>query len=913
MNWKVVKLFLFFLVIANASKAQQLSLHGTWQVSLQNEDSKKYAVKLPGTLDDAGIGDKVVSGTGINFSTMAHLTRKVQYVGKAFYTNTFTVPVGWKGKAIILKLGRVIWKSSVSIDGKTIEKSGESLTTAHEFDVTNYIVAGKKQTITICIDNANIFPGINVYATQYPSKESSEITHAYTNHTQIKWNGVLGEITLMAKPKLFATQVSIESDVQNKNINISYQLNNSDVKRVEVQVQSYVLDAQTGKKWATNFNQSSTEKKVTATIPFEKNVVYWSEFNPKMYQLVTIVKSEYGTDTTITSFGLREFKAQNENLYLNDNRIFIRGNLECIIFPLKGYPPMTVKEWETLFNTAKSYGLNEFRFHSWCPPEVAFAAADKVGFYMQVELPNWNLKMGDDTASFSFLRREGHRILNAYGNHPSFLFFSMGNELEGDFGKLNDLVAELKAVDKRHLYSTTTFTFQKEITGNPQPQDDYYVTQWTKKGWVRGQGVFNDSAPDFSKDFIKSLGDIKVPIITHEIGQYSVYPDMSEIKEYTGNLVPINFLTVKDDLTKKGLLNLAPAYVNASGKFATLLYKEEIERALKTNGLDGFQLLQMQDFPGQGTALVGLLNAFWKTKGFVTAKDFRKYCSEVTPLIRFAKPAYSNNETFEADVELANFYKPLKNAELVWNIKEENGSILKSGTFGKKDYAVDNGLQVGKISFALNGISSAKKLIVEVIVKGTTYSNDWNIWVYPESIKEAEGNVLVTASLQEALTGLDNGRKVLLCPIPDTLKGPKGKFVPVFWSPIHFPKDPGTMGLLIKSKHKALADFPTDNYSNWQWWDLTTKGKALNVASLPDEANIVRQIDNFVTNNNLSSLFEVKVGKGQLIFCSMNIVTDLEKRPQAKQLKYSLLKYMNGNSFNPSYRVQVSELSNLFK
>jgi hypothetical protein len=913
MNWKVVKLFLFFLVIANASKAQQLSLHGTWQVSLQNEDSKKYAVKLPGTLDDAGIGDKVVSGTGINFSTMAHLTRKVQYVGKAFYTNTFTVPVGWKGKAIILKLGRVIWKSSVSIDGKTIEKSGESLTTAHEFDVTNYIVAGKKQTITICIDNANIFPGINVYATQYPSKESSEITHAYTNHTQIKWNGVLGEITLMAKPKLFATQVSIESDVQNKNINISYQLNNSDVKRVEVQVQSYVLDAQTGKKWAKNFNQSSTEKKVTATIPFEKNVVYWSEFNPKMYQLVTIVKSEYGTDTTITSFGLREFKAQNENLYLNDNRIFIRGNLECIIFPLKGYPPMTVKEWETLFNTAKSYGLNEFRFHSWCPPEVAFAAADKVGFYMQVELPNWNLKMGDDTASFSFLRREGHRILNAYGNHPSFLFFSMGNELEGDFGKLNDLVAELKAVDKRHLYSTTTFTFQKEITGNPQPQDDYYVTQWTKKGWVRGQGVFNDSAPDFSKDFIKSLGDIKVPIITHEIGQYSVYPDMSEIKEYTGNLVPINFLTVKDDLTKKGLLNLAPAYVNASGKFATLLYKEEIERALKTNGLDGFQLLQMQDFPGQGTALVGLLNAFWKTKGFVNAKDFRKYCSEVTPLIRFAKPAYSNNETFEADVELANFYKPLKNAELVWNIKEENGSILKSGTFGKKDYAVDNGLQVGKISFALNGISSAKKLIVEVIVKGTTYSNDWNIWVYPESIKEAEGNVLVTASLQEALTGLDNGRKVLLCPTPDTLKGPKGKFVPVFWSPIHFPKDPGTMGLLIKSKHKALADFPTDNYSNWQWWDLTTKGKALNVASLPDEANIVRQIDNFVTNNNLSSLFEVKVGKGQLIFCSMNIVTDLEKRPQAKQLKYSLLKYMNGNSFNPSYQFQVNDLSNLFK
>jgi Glycosyl hydrolases family 2, sugar binding domain/Glycosyl hydrolases family 2 len=908
---KLLKLCFVLLVFTNVMYAQQLSLNGTWKVKLENNPGKEYAVKLPGTLDDAGVGDKVIPGSGINFSTMAHLTRKVQYVGKAYYINTFTVPVGWKQKEIILKLGRVLWKSAIVIDGKTIEESGESLTTSHEFNVTKYIVAGKKQTITICIDNSNIFPGINVYATQYPSKESSEITHSYTNHTQIKWNGVLGEVSLMAKPKLFAGQVTVVSDVQSKSIKVNYELSNANSKKA--QLQSYVLDAQTGKKWASNFSQSVTEKTIAASISFDKNVVYWSEFTPKIYQLVTIIKSEFGSDTTTTSFGVREFKAQKDNLYLNDNRVFIRGNLECIIFPLKGYPPMTQKEWETLFNTAKSYGLNEFRFHSWCPPEAAFAAADKVGFYMQVELPNWNLKMGEDTASFSFLRREAHRILKAYGNHPSFLFFSMGNELEGDFGKLNDLVAELKAKDKRHLYSTTTFTFQKEITGKPQPQDDYYVTQWTKKGWIRGQGVFNDYTPDFLKDYTKNIVDVNMPIISHEIGQYSVYPDMSEIKEYTGNLLPVNFLTVKDDLVKKGLLNLAPAYVNASGKFAALLYKEEIERALKTKDLDGFQLLQMQDFPGQGTALVGIVNAFWKTKGFVTAKDFRKYCSEVTPLIRFAKPVYTNNEIFEADVELANFYKPLNNAELVWNVREENGTVVKSGTFGKKDYAVDNGLPVGKIAFGLNEISSAKKLTVEVIVKGTTYNNDWNIWVYPARIKEDRGNVLVTGSLQEALTALENGKKVLLCPAPDTLKGPKGKFVPVFWSPIHFPKDPGTMGLLIKSKHKALADFPTDNFSNWQWWDLTTKGKALNMAALPDEANIVRQIDNFVTNQNLSSLFEAKVGNGQLMFCSMDIMTDLENRPQARQLKYSLLKYMNGDSFKPSYQLQVNNLSNLFK
>jgi Glycosyl hydrolases family 2, sugar binding domain len=907
----LLRLFFVSLLFMNVTYAQEISLSGAWKVKLENNPGKEYTMRLPGTLDDAGIGDKVVAGSGINFSTMAHLSRKVQYVGKAFYTRSFTVPTSWRQKEIILKLGRVLWKSDIVIDGELIEGSGESLTTSHVFDITKYIVAGREQSITVCIDNSNIFPGINVYATQYPSKESREITHSYTNHTQIKWNGILGEITLLAKPKLYTKQVDIISDLKHRSIHVSYTLSNNNHKKAKVQ--SHIVDPKTGKKWATHFSQTTTETEFTATIPLDKNVTYWSEFSPATYKLATIVQSDFGVDTNITSFGLREFTAQNKNLHLNGNRIFIRGNLECIIFPLTGYPPMLVKDWETLFTTAKSYGLNKFRFHSWCPPEAAFAAADKVGFYLQVELPNWNLKIGEDTASFSFLRREAHRILKAYGNHPSFLFFSMGNELEGDFGKLNDLVAELKATDKRHLYSTTTFTFQKEITGSPQQQDDYYVTQWTKKGWVRGQGVFNDYSPDFSKDYINSLEDVKVPIITHEIGQYSVFPDMSEIKEYTGNLVPVNFIVVRDSLSKKGLLNLASAFVNASGKFATLLYKEEIERALKTRGLDGFQLLQMQDFPGQGTALVGLLNAFWKTKGFVKAKDFRKYCSEVTPLIRFPKPVYTNNETFEADVELANFYKPLKSTELTWRIKEDNGKILKSGTFGRKDYEIDNGLQVGKISYKLSGITSAKKLVVEVMVKGTIYSNDWSIWVYPNVLKEEQGNVFVTASLQEALTALETGRNVLLCPAPDTLKGPKGKFVPVFWSPIHFPKDPGTMGLLIKSKHKALADFPTDNYSNWQWWDLTTKGKTLSIASLPDNANIVRQIDNFVTNNNLSSLFEAKVGRGQLIFCSMDIMKDLEARPQAKQLKYSLLNYMNGSSFNPSAGIDTALLKSFFK
>ena len=531
---------------------------------------------------------------------------------------------------------------------------------------------------------------------------------------------------------------------------------------------------------------------------------------------------------------------------------------------------------------------------------------------MQVELPHWSLEVGKDTAAFNFLHREAEAILKHYGNHPSFCFFSMGNELEGDFNKLNNLVAELKHKDNRHLYSTTTFTFQKGITGAPQPQDDFYVTQWTNKGWVRGQGVFNDEPPSFSKDYTASIDSITLPIISHEIGQYSVYPDLTEIEKYKGNLQPLNFVAVKNDLRKKRLLLLSSSFLQASGKFASLLYKEEIERALKTKGFDGFQLLQLQDFPGQGTALVGLLNAFWQSKGLVTAKEFHHYCSELIPLIRYPNAVYTNNETFIAEAELANFYKPL-NAEVVWEIRDENNTILKSGSFAKKNYPIGNCLTVGELKFNLKQITSAKKLIIELSIKGTGYKNEWSIWVYPSALKEENGDVIITGSLSEALNALDEGRKVLLCPSPDTLKGITGKFVPVFWSPVHFPDQPGTMGLLIKQNHKALKDFPTDFYSNWQWWDLTIKSKTLNADTLPEKAIIVRVIDNFVRNQSLTNLFEAKLQTGRLIFCSIDISSDLEKRPQARQLRYSLLKYMNRVEFNPETTITQQQLKNYFK
>ncbi|MFK5972942.1 MAG: hypothetical protein QM485_06635 [Flavobacteriaceae bacterium] len=635
----------------------------------------------------------------------------------------------------------------------------------------------------------------------------------------------------------------------------------------------------------------------------------WDEFNPKLYDFNLLYKNGRKTDTVSTRFGYKQIQHKNGDLILNGKRIFLRGNLECVIFPLTGYPPMEKEGWAKLISQAKNYGLNHLRFHSWCPPKAAFDAADEAGFYLQVELPHWSLVVGEDENTTEFLRAEGDRILKEYGNSPSFIMMALGNELEGNAELMNSMVIDLRKKDDRHLYATTSMSFQKPMGLRPETEDDYFITQWTEKGWVRGQGIFNSQPPNFDKDYSENCGHIEVPLISHEIGQYSVYPDMTEIVKYTGVLESLNFMDIKNELEKNGLIDLADDFTHASGKLATLLYKEEIERALKTSSFDGFQLLQLQDFPGQGTALVGLLNAFWESKGIVSAEEFRQFNSEVVPLLRFEKAVYETGETYNASIEVANFFEKMEGQIIEWTIKDDSGNELKNGKLNAVDLTIGNNMKLGNIEFPIN-TESAKKLTVNVSLQGTKYRNSWPIWVYPKNIRIEPKDVIVTSSMKKAFLALEKGNKVLLNPPPKSLKGIEGRFVPVFWSPVHFPNQPATMGLLIDEGHPAFNSFPTSSHTDWQWWNLCINSTSI----ITDSMNItplVRVIDNFVTNHHLANVSEAKVGNGKLVFSSIDLFSNLEKRPVARQLKQSLLKYMQSSDFDPSNAIKIEELKML--
>jgi LEA14-like dessication related protein len=872
-------------------QAQTISLEGEWRYRLDAQDkgikeqwfnqSFENKLRLPGTLDDAGVGDPTsLTADSLNKETLLMLTRKHSYVGPAWYSKEIMIPASWKGKHIELFLERIIWTSRVWVDGKEVAVKEESLSTPHRFPLSELLTPGKHKLV-IRIDNRK----------QY-DMSTRDMAHAYTNGTQIMWNGVIGQMKLIANNNTYIRYVQVFPDVKNATAKIKINLSNGENTPIKVKV--------SGK-------QFSFEKEITGTeveVPLGKNVALWDEFNSDLYK----VSVQLNGQTVNTTFGMRELSKENGLLQLNGRRIFLRGTLECNIFPLTGYPPMTKPGWVKVFSSAKAYGLNHLRFHSWCPPKAAFEVADSMGFYLQVELPFWNKNAGKIDGMNKWLEAEGQRIIAEYGNHPSFCFWSMGNELEGDFNWLADILTNLKKQDPRHLYTSTTFSFQKDHGRFPEPVDDFFITQYTKKGWVRGQGIFNTYAPNFSTDYTKAIDSIPVPIITHEIGQYSVFPNMQEIKKYTGVLEPLNFKAIRKDLEKKNLLPLAQQFLLASGKFAANLYKEEIERALKTKGMSGFQLLDLHDFPGQGTALIGILDAFWDSKGLVTAETHRTYCGPVVPLLRFDKAVYTNNEQFRGEVEVANFSKAvLKNSAINWTAKDPSGKQLAAGQIPAQNIEMGTGQSLGSFAFDLQNIKAATAVTIHL--NGAGYRNQWTIWVYPEKL---ETGVLVK-TLDEALPLLEAGKNVLLNPDTAALKGVLGRFAPVFWSPVHFPDQPGTMGILCDPQHPAFKNFPTEFYSNWQWWDLITSSKTMVIDPLPELTPLVRVIDNFFKNRKMANVIEAKVGKGKLIFTSLDLSNKLEERPAARQLRYSLEQYMASKAFAPKVELSVSQLQALMK
>ena len=834
------------------------------------------------------------------------------YKGAAWYQKEINVPDSWKDKAVELFIERSHWETTVWLDEQMMG-TRNSLGTPHVYALPEPLSPGR-HTVTVRVDNRikDFNVGIN--------------SHSITDHTQSNWNGMIGDLHVSARPALHISGVQLYPDVKNKQVVAKISINNLKGDTSQASLRLVVTSAGTqGEKLEPLSKEIDIkgESDVFEIIyPMGDAPRLWDEFDPNLYSMEVRLTGVDGADERDVTFGMREFSTQGTQFTINGRPVFLRGTMEGAIFPKTGYPPTAVEEWMRIFRICKSYGLNHMRFHSWCPPEAAFTAADQMGFYLQLESSSWanqGSPIGDGNALDQYIYDESARMVKAYGNHPSFCMMAYGNEPSGEnhIAYLTDFVRHWQQKDERILYTTGS--------GWPViPQSDYNSTPDPRiQRWGEGlRSIINQQPPRTNYDWKDIIASYDQPTVSHEIGQWCVYPNFKEISKYDGVLQARNFEIFQDKLSTNGMGHLADSFLLASGKLQVLCYKADIEAALRTPGFGGFQLLDLHDFPGQGTALVGVLDPFWEEKGYVTADEYSQFCSPTVPLVRLPKMVYSNNETLAAHAEIAHFGPlALEKVTPSWKLTHSQGDVFAEGQLPERDIPLGNALSLGTIEVSLKQITKPEKLTLSVSVGEA--ENSWDIWVYPAVLPSVvNSNKIKVTPVFDASTEsfLKKGGTVLLTLPNGSVKADKGGNVAVGFSSIFWNtawtggQAPHTLGILCDPEHPALKEFPTEFHSDWQWWDAITHADAIQLSAVSSDLQpIVRVIDDWFTARPLALVFECRIGNGKLLVSSIDLLSNQANRPEARQLLHSLTQYMGSEAFNPTVQLAPDKIKSFVK
>ncbi len=908
---------LMFLLPISLLAQERIKLDGSWAFSLDPDSTglkKNWALKtfsntinLPGTTDEAKYGTKTSN------SDYGILTRAYKYIGPAWYQREIEIPASWKGHEVVLFIERVLWESRVYIDGKEISRLSPLYTPhTHSLGILN----PGKHKLSICINNDMIH---NI----------GDKGHGYGEYTQSIWNGIVGKLELVRKNSVSIESVKIYPGADRQSIEARMVLarNNSSAPR-KANLEISIEDS-SGKAVRTvhqSYKFKGLNDSISITLDKLKGIKAWDEFHPNLYTVRINVKAGNEQCDYSIQTGFRKASTSKHKILINDKVSFMRGNLDCVHFPLTGYPSCDVEDWIQIFKKYKDYGLNMVRFHSWCPPEAAFEAADKVGIYIQAEIlwidwwmtspqkerPEMYTKgtpegLGKNPSADAFVQVEMKRILDTYGNHPSFVFFCIGNELgNSDFIQMEKWIQKAKQDDPRRLYAVST---ARKI----MPVDDYMVTHYIPDAGYTYGNSYNATDAGLEAHFQKA----NIPIIAHEVGQYPVYPDWNEINKYTGVLKARNLEGFKAMAEKNGIAAQSQAFHQSSGKLQQLLYKNLIENVLLSPSAGGFQMLSMADYQGQGEALVGWLDCFWDDKGITTPKRFRQHSNAIVPLIRTKSFTYTSQDTIKLGMALANYSNNSIKQEMVWNFSDAQGNTIIKGTLPIRNLTQGQLIELDKLTIPADRFPAIPaQYTLTFGLADKSYQNSWNFFIFPAHVKVDSKEIYVAKAWnQEVDQALAAGKKVLLLASRLGTRSTSAAvhFSPLFWSSSFFPGQGNeTLGSLIDSTSAAFNDFPSSDFTNWQWYKVSPNAKYFRLSDMPLSFRpLVQPISDFHFNEKLGSIFETRVGRGKLLVCGY----DLEQPDNvyAQQLYKSLTNYMRSNKFDPLITLPEEKLKNILR
>lgn len=946
-----------------------ISLEGLWQVTLA--DGTIGEMRLPGTLDENRLGHRdcgnkawhpdlelgnAEEGFQQDAPIATRFTRKYTYEGEARLSRqlSFSLP---EGKRVFLEAerARVL---RLLIDGKEVPVwKPASISTPYIFEVTG-LLDGEHE-ITLLSDNS--YPGLPHDAIVYSS--------AATDETQTNWNGILGYLRLRVEERTFLSYVSVYPQEGKLNVKAGISSDVAWTGYLELESEALEHSVRIGVE-LTTYGGKEYEIAIEG-LPIAQGVKLWDENEGNLYEMQAKLISEdrqaQKQEQKQVIFGIRTFGDNGSGrLALNGRTIFLRSEANCGEFPETGYPPMDRSQWTEILERYRSYGVNCVRFHSHCPSEEAFEAADRLGMMMQPELSHWNpVNAFESEESFRYYRTELEAIIRMLANHPSFVMLTFGNELHaGELGhkKMDELLELAHSLDDTRLFANGSNVHYG--WAGCDPNSDFYTATGYKESDLRGtfaemKGYLNREYPNAKRNFDDSMERIRrkygKPVFSFEVGQFEVLPDFRELSMFQGISDPVNLRLIQEKVQKLGLEEEWERYVEATGELARIGYREEVEAAMRTKELSGISLLGLQDFPGQGTALVGMMNSHLEPKPYDFAKPehFRKFFRESLPLVLLEKYTYEAGEVLQADILVANFGKADIEGELLFRLQKEssagreglNDLALRAG--GRKgeqqsqktdwrmgelpletEQAVQNqgGIEgsLGKIHCPTGRHTEAGRLEVRLdfVDKPTHFfltvqvgeiENTYPIWVYPQVAPVCPESVYETEALDEkALAVLRQGGKVYLTPKSDQEHLPRSiqaQFTTDFWSVGTFSRQEGGMGQLIDAKHPVFAGFPTESHTDWQWWAMASQRAII----LPRPMkSIVTEMDSYAYMRPMAQLLEFRCGGGKVLLSSMEL-QGLQQYPETRALLASLYSYMDSEDFEPCQEMTVEEVAALVR
>jgi len=903
--------FLFISVPMSFAQRETLNLGGEWQSSLG-------MCILPGTTDENKLG-----GGQHATDVTTQLTRIYPYYGKVTFERKVDIPRSMEGKRLTLVMERTK-PSTLWVDGELIGSICQ-LYAPHVY-VLPALKAGS-HSIKIEIDNSEeVVP------------KGIRGTHAWTDATQTNWNGILGKFCIEATPSTFIQNVQTYPDLEKEGVLVKVKVIAEKSCKAKL---AFICQSQSTTKVTLHKGENIVEQ----FIQLGPDVQTWSEFHPALYDLSVCLKSKEGADIRNTTFGMRHFTTEGTQIVINGKKTFFRGTHDACVFPLTGYAPTDVDQWRKMFQIAKEYGINHYRFHSYTPPEAAFTAADIERIYLHTELPLWGTIDSTTTDHNDFLRHEAFTVLEQFGNHPSFVGLGLGNELWGDHALMASWLADFRKVDDRHLYAMGSnntlgwhgpqpgedlnITCRIGTTNNPDFNEDWAIelneagygtharTSFSFSDADQG-GILNVMRPGTHRSFANVVPLSKAPIISHETCQFQIYPDYTDLPKYTGVLYPYNHEIFRERLKENGLTGQIEDFHRSTGLWAIECYKADMEYCLRTPGFGGYQLLDIKDYPGQGTALVGILDAFMETKGLISPEEFRQFNSPVVPMAKMKTYCWSSDQTLDIECVISNYEESDFRSPLQWTISSDQ--LNEYGAFENAFTTQGDVASVGRIRLSLASITHPQKL--ELKLRTGKYSNSYDLWVYPADSKASgQDSIFTMADSLDAATieNLVAGGTVLLTPRHASIEKQSvgGLFTPDYWNYAMFktisennkrPVSPGTLGMLMDKDHPFFGNFPTDGHSNWQWWCIALNSRPLILDSLPHGyLPLIQTVDNVERNHKLGILMEFKVGAGKLMVCT----TDLQAiscYPEGRWYQKAIRSYIGSEDFNPKSEVSVQDL-----